>query len=166
MTTEHSQTYRSFLDRKAQLDGASGFEPSWLPEFLFPFQAALVEWAVRQGRAALFADCGLGKTPMQLVWAENVRRRTGRPVLIATPLAVSYQTEIEAQKFGIDAATSRDGRLTAGITITNYERLHLFERAQLGGMSCDGPSARQACAGARPKSAADCLARKPSRWFW
>ena len=60
---------------------------------------------MRKGRAALFADCGLGKTPMQLVWAENVSRQTGKPVLIVTPLArVSYQTEREAAKFGIEAA--------------------------------------------------------------
>ena len=134
-------TYADFLERKTQLDGFDGFEPTWMPDFLFPFQAALVEWAIRKGRAALFADCGLGKTPMQLVWAENIRRETGRPVLIVTPLAVGFQTKAEAAKFGIEADTSRDGSLTAGITITNYERLHLFEPTELGGMVCDESSA-------------------------
>jgi len=134
-------TYADFLDQKIQTDGNAGFDPDWLPDFLFPFQTDLVRWAVLKGRGAIFADCGLGKTPMQLVWAENVRRQTGKPVLIVTPLAVSFQTKHEAEKFGIDADTSRDGRLTAGITITNYERLHLFDPTELGGMVCDESSA-------------------------
>jgi hypothetical protein len=81
----------------------------------------------RKGRAAIFADCGLGKTPMQLVWAENVRRHTGKPVLIVAPLAVTFQHVAEAEKFGIDAAVSRDGSVPSGITVTNYDRLHLFD---------------------------------------
>jgi len=137
VTTE----YAEFLDAKTQLDGATGFDPGWMPDFLFPFQRFLTEWAIRQGRAAIFADCGLGKTPMQLVWAENVRQRTGKPVLIVTPLAVGFQTEGEAHKFGIDAAISRTGKPTGPITITNYERLHLFDRTDFGGMVCDESSA-------------------------
>nr|MBA2439597.1 DEAD/DEAH box helicase family protein [Thermoleophilaceae bacterium] len=116
-----SADYAEFLQRKTQLDGFDGFHPTWMPGFLYGFQASLVDWAIRKGRGALFADCGLGKTPMQLVWAENVRRHTGKPVLIVTPLAVGFQTKAEAAKFGIEADTSRDGSLTAGITITNYE---------------------------------------------
>ena len=141
--------YADFLERRSQLDGADGFEPIWMPAFLFDFQQALTDWAIRKGRAAIFADCGLGKTPMQLVWAENVRRLTGRPVLIVTPLAVSYQTKAEAAKFGIEADTSRDGRITAGITITNYERLHHFDPTVLGGMVCDESSAIKSFDGAR-----------------
>jgi hypothetical protein len=142
-------SYQAFLERKTQLDGMSGFSPVWMPEFLFPFQVSLVEWAVRKGRAAIFADCGLGKTPMQLVWAENVRRKTNKPVLILTPLAVSYQTQTEAAKFGIEAAVSRDGKLTAPIVIANYERLHLFDRHALGGVVCDESSAIKAFDGSR-----------------
>jgi hypothetical protein len=133
--------YAEFLDRKTQLDGFDGFEPLWMPDFLFGFQTSLVDWAIRKGRGAIFADCGLGKTPMQLVWAENVRRHTGKPVLIVTPLAVGFQTHAEADKFGMEAVVSRDGSLPAGITITNYERLHLFDPAALGGMVCDESSA-------------------------
>ena len=80
--------YDGFLSRKAQMGADSGFDPLWVPDFLFPFQRALVEWSIRKGRAALFADCGLGKTPMQLVWADNVARHTGQRVLIVAPLAV------------------------------------------------------------------------------
>src|SRR5262245_62614521 len=105
-----------------------------MPDALFPFQRALVEWATRQGRSAIVADCGLAKTLMQLTWATNVHKHTGGRVLIATPLAVSFQTEREAQRFGIDAAVSRDGTpADAPITITNYERLEKFDPDQFAG---------------------------------
>ena len=84
--------YTEFLAQKAHLADGAGCEPQWCPGFLFDFQRALVEWALRKGRAAIFADCGLGKTPMQLVWAENIVRRENRPILILAPLAVSHQT--------------------------------------------------------------------------
>lgn len=155
--------YATFLVTKTQLDGATGFEPAWLPEFLFPFQRALVEWAVRQGRAAIFADCGLGKTPMQLVWAENVRRKSGRPVLIVTPLAVSFQTVGEAEKFGIEAAISRDGRVAGPITLTNYERLERFDRHAFGGVVCDESSAIKAFDGVRRALVTDFLRKMPYR---
>ena len=136
--------YISFLDQKAQGGSASGFDPLWLPDSLFPFQSALVNWGLRHGRAALFADCGLGKTLMQLVWAENVRRHTGKPVLIAAPLAVTFQVEAEAEKFGIEVATSRNGTVTAGITATNYDRLHLFDPDDFAATVCDESSAIKA----------------------
>jgi hypothetical protein len=140
-STFAGSTYAAFLARKAQLDEPAGFAPTWMPTWLFPFQAALAHWAVEHGRAALFADCGLGKTPMELVWAENVRRHTGRPVLIVAPLAVTFQLELEAHKFEVDAATSRDGSVPAGVTITNYDRLHHFDTHQFGGVVCDESSA-------------------------
>jgi hypothetical protein len=141
-------SYAEFLDRKTQWDGASGFDPVWVPPFLFDFQLALVNWATRKGRAAIFADCGLGKTPMQLVWAENVRQRTNRPVLIVTPLAVAWQTIEEAGKFGIQAAYSRDGSPQSGLTVTNYDRLHLFDRNDYAGLVCDESSAIKSFTGA------------------
>ena len=136
--------YETFLDRKTQLGSGDGFDPLWMPDFLYPFQTELVTWAVRQGRAALFADCGLGKTPMQLVWAQNMVQQTGMPVLIVTPLAVAFQTEGEAHKFGVEAAVSRTGRAVAPITVTNYDRLHLFRSEDFGGMVCDESSAIKA----------------------
>jgi len=83
--------YSEFLDHKAQLGGDHGFSPVKMPGWLFDFQAALVEWALRKGRAAIFADCGLGKTPMELVWADNVVRKTGGKVLLLSPLAVGHE---------------------------------------------------------------------------
>src|SRR5262245_53673432 len=102
--------YDKFLEKKSQICHMDGFKPVWMPDFLFDFQSALVEWCTRKGRAAIFADCGLGKTPMQLVWAENVVRKTNRPVLILTPLAVGHQTVREAEKFGIEAHHCKDGK--------------------------------------------------------
>src|SRR3990172_6393450 len=118
-----------------------GFDPLWIPDFLFPFQRDLTAWAITQGRGAVFADCGLGKTPIQLVWADNVYRYTGKPVLILTPLAVSYQTELEAAKFGIEAAVSRSGQVKTSIVLTNYDRLHRFDAGAFGGGGGDEASA-------------------------
>lgn len=144
-----SDDYASFLDSKSQHGTGVGFEPTWIPDWLYGFQADLTDWAIRQGRGGLFADCGLGKTPMSLVWAENVRRHTGKPVLIPTPLAVTFQIEEEADKFGVDAAISRDGSIPAGVTITNYERLEKFNPDDFGGVYCDESSAIKAFDGKR-----------------
>jgi superfamily II DNA or RNA helicase len=102
---------------------------------LFPFQRDIVKWALRRGRAALFADCGLGKTPMQLSWADQVPGR----VLILAPLAVAQQTVREGQKFGIDLTYARE---TCGsrITITNYEMLDHFDPSDYAGIVLDESS--------------------------
>jgi len=133
-------TYADFLARRAQLANTGGFEPHAMPDHLFGFQQVLVDFAVRQGRAGLFADCGLGKTPMSLAWAENVHRETGKPVLFLTPLAVGQQVVTEAAKFGHEAAQSRSGKVAAAITVTNYEQLGKFEHADFGGVVCDESS--------------------------
>ncbi len=156
--------YAAFLESKTQGGADSGFAPVWMPEFLFDFQADMVDWAVRKGRAAIFADCGLGKTPMGLVWASNVARKTGRPVLFLTPLAVSTQTAREAAKFGIDAAVSRDGNTAHGhIVITNYERLHYFNPAEFAGVVCDESSILKSFAGQRKKEITEFMRKVPYR---
>lgn len=132
--------YAEFIRQKSQSGNDGGFAPTFMPDFLFDFQRSLVEWAVRQGRGAIFADCGLGKTPMQLVWAQNVFKRTDKPVLILTPLAVGPQTVAEAGKFHIEACQSRDGKIKAPIVVTNYQRLHYFDRNKFGGVVCDESS--------------------------
>lgn len=132
--------YAEFIERKSQLGTMAGFDPVWMPDFLFDFQVALVEWSLRKGRSAIFADCGLGKTPMQLAWAENVVRHTNKPVLIITPLAVSAQTVREGEKFGIECLQSRDGKVAPNITVTNYERLHYFNADDFAGVVCDESS--------------------------
>ena len=142
-------TYAEFLERKAQLDGMAGFEPLWLPDFLFGFQRMLADWSIRQGCDALLVDCGLGKGPMALVWAQNVYKHTGKPVLLLTRLGVTGQMETEGAKFGIDAEISRDGRIPAGVTVANYERLEHFDPAKFGGVVCDESSAIKAYDGVR-----------------
>lgn len=140
MIAHTASSYIDFLASKQQVDGDHGFDPSFLPDWLFDYQAALVRWACRKGRAAIFADCGMGKTPMQLVWGENVKARTGKPTLALTPLAVSYQTVGEAERFGIEAVRSSGGKPQAGIVVTNYERLHHFDPDDFGGVICDESS--------------------------
>jgi len=134
--------YEGFLARKRHLGGQFGFEPTFLPDCLFGFQRHLVDWATRQGRGALFTDCGTGKAIMQLVWAENVARKMSKPVLVGTPLAVSHQLVAEGEKFGIKCERSRDGTVPSGarIVVTNYERLHLFKPSDFAGMVCDESS--------------------------
>jgi hypothetical protein len=132
--------YAEFIRQKSQPGHDGGFKPTFMPEFLFDFQRALVEWSVRQGRSAIFADCGLGKTPMQLVWAQNIYKHTGKPVLILTPLAVGAQTIGESRKFHVEACQSRDGKIESPIVVTNYQRLHYFDRNKFGGVVCDESS--------------------------
>lgn len=135
--------YAEFLARKSQLGGEFGLQSPDLPDWLFPFQRSLVEWALRKGRAAIFADCGLGKTPMQLVWADNIVRKTNRPIMLVTPLAVGQQTISEADKFGIEAVRTRDGKHDGKprIYVTNYEQLHKYDAADFAGCVCDESSA-------------------------
>jgi len=132
--------YADFIDRKTQLGSMDGFDPLWMPDFLFGFQEHLVDWALRKGRGGLFEDCGLGKSPQELVWGENVVRKTNKPVLLLTPIAVGAQMLGEAAKFDIEAHRSRDGKVYPGITITNYEKLHLFNPSDFGGVITDESS--------------------------
>lgn len=141
--------YQDFLLSNTQRGADQGFAPVFMPDFLFDFQKHVVEWAVRKGRAAVFADCGLGKTPMGLTWAANVNQKTGKPVLYLTPLAVGAQTAREAEKFGIEASHSRNGSTAGRIIITNYERLHYFNPADFAGVVCDESSILKSFAGAR-----------------
>lgn len=135
-----ANSYQDFIFSKTQIGSMGGFDPLFMPDWLFDFQQALLDWSIRKGRAAIFADCGLGKTPMQLVWAENVVRKTNKPVLILTPLAVSHQTCREAEKFGIECSRSGDGKFSTKIVATNYERLQHFDNSDFGGIVCDESS--------------------------
>jgi len=160
-------SYQDFLERKSQLGSMDGFEPVWLPDFLFDFQRALVEWNIAKGRSATFADCGLGKTPMQLVWAENVVRKTNKRCLIITPLAVGAQTKGEGDRFGVECSRSRDGKLdTSKIVITNYEKLHLFDSNDFVGIACDESSILKNFAGETKKAVTRFMLKLPYRSLW
>ena len=155
--------YSEFVASKAQAESDGGFEPLWMPGFLFDFQSVLVDWSLRKGRAAIFADCGMGKTPMQLVWADNVVRKTNRPVLILTPLAVSGQTLREAQRFGIAAVRADPKAITPGIHVTNYERLHHFTATDFGGVVCDESSILKSFEGSTKEAITDFMRKAPYR---
>lgn len=135
-------SYLDFLSSRAKWYGDDGIDNRELPPFLYPFQADLVSWALAKGRAAIFADCGLGKTAMQLAWADAIVKHTNKPVLLLTPLAVGGQTLREAEKFWIDAERSRDGSTNGPrVYITNYEQLHKFDSSTFAGVVCDESSA-------------------------
>lgn len=131
------KAYQAFIEAKSQSGYNDGFKPLWIPDFLFDFQKSLLEWSIVKGRSATFADCGLGKTALQLAWGENIVRKTNKPGLILAPLSVTTQTADEAAKFGIEAQVSRDGQFTKKIVIANYERLHHFNWRDFEWVVCD-----------------------------
>ena len=130
--------YAEFLESKAVVDLPTGIDkPLAEVPGLFDFQRDIVKWALRRGRAAIFADCGMGKTLMQLAWAEEVPG----DVLIVAPLAVSGQTIGEAHKFGTQVPVySGDGSRMSKITITNYERIERFNPDDYSGIVLDESS--------------------------
>lgn len=135
-------SYDEFVARKRRAEVATGHQPGELNEHLFDFQHAIVSWAVRRGRAAIFADTGLGKTLMQLSWADEVASHTGGAVLILAPLAVSEQTIEQGQTFGIEVRRVPAGGTpdAPGVWITNYERMEAINFTDLHGLVLDESS--------------------------
>lgn len=156
--------YEDFIAQKSQLGGNFGFDPVWMPDKLFPFQVALTTWAIQKGRAAVFADCGLGKTFIQLVWSENVARKTGGRILILTPLAVAFQTVKEGEKIGVGVTHRREGIKPGDrIVVTNYERLHYFNAEDFQGVVCDESSILKNFDGETRKAVTDFMRKRPYR---
>lgn len=160
--------YKTFLAAKQQFGHDGGFEPLWMPDCAFDFQQALCEWSIRKGRSAIFAGCGLGKTLMELVWAQNVLQKTNRSVMIFTPLAVAAQTVREAEKFGIEARQSKDGKHSGqngrpGIVVTNYDRLHYFDSSDFIAAAGDESSAIKAFGGKLRKNVTRFFSKMPYR---
>jgi AAA domain len=143
MSEQSLDDYGAYVLRKLSTVPPTGIAEGFsVPASLFPHQAALTAWALRRGRAAIFADTGLGKSRMQLAWADAVRKHTKRPVLILAPLAVAAQTAAEGLEVGIEVNHCRDQSETAGagIVITNYDRLHRFDPSQYSGVVLDESS--------------------------
>ncbi len=158
--------YEEFLRRKELADEPAGFEPpKRLNGKLFPFQRDIVRWALRRGKAAVFADCGLGKTPVQLEWARIVRRKTGGNVLVLAPLAVSGQTVREADKFGIKDVRYRrsQGEVTGGVTVTNYEMLDRFDPGRFAGVVLDESSILKNYTGVTKRRLVEAFSATPYR---
>ena len=134
--------YNEYITHKLSTAPSTGIVDGFsVPSSLFPHQSALTAWALRRGRAAIFADTGLGKSRMQLAWADAVYRHTKRPVLILAPLAVAAQTVAEGSALGLGIFHCRDGAdVGPGINITNYDRLHRFNPADFGAVVLDESS--------------------------
>ena len=130
--------YEKFIVEKLKSDNTCGFDAGKINPMLFDFQRDIVIWALKLGKSAIFADCGLGKTPIQLEWSHHVNLHTGKPVLILAPLAVSRQTIGEGIKFGIDVKKYKDGG--SGILISNYEQLHNIDLSIFSGIVLDESS--------------------------
>ncbi|MDQ5877795.1 MAG: hypothetical protein QG638_527 [Pseudomonadota bacterium] len=127
--------YLEFLKRKSVIDPDTGLAsvPALNP-MLYPHQSDMVKWALRRGRAALFADCGIGKGPMQMEWAD----KQPHECIIAAPLAVAHQFVREAEKFGIQLSYAKEqSEIKNRITVTNYERLENFHLEQFGAVALD-----------------------------
>lgn len=133
-------SYAEFLDKKRFSIQESGFEAEINKEIdavLFDYQRDIIKWACRRGKAAIFADTGLGKSLMQLTWADQVAKHTGRKVLIVAPLAVSFQFITEADKFGIQAGKVGSDCM---IHVINYEQLHKINANEYAGVALDESS--------------------------
>lgn len=157
-------TYDEFLDNTRHKINKYGL--SILPEIinnqLFDFQKDIVIWAIEKGRGAIFADCGLGKTPIQLEWANLISQSTDKPVLILAPLAVAPQTIREGAKFGIEVHKT-DGEIFPGINITNYEKLHLFNHNDFVAVICDESSILKNFDGVRRQEITQFMKKLPYR---
>lgn len=135
------EEYQGFLRQKQFSVASAGFSVDQVNPMLFQFQSDITKWALKKGKAALFEDCGLGKTPQQLEWAQNVYRQTGKPVIIFAPLAVSRQTQREGEKFNIPVTICRQqADISAGVNIANYEMLKYFDARAFGGLVIDESS--------------------------
>ena len=140
---KNSIDYLDFIAEKQKLIESSGFDidKKTLNPLLYNFQKDIVRWALAKGKSAIFADCGLGKTPMQLEWANQICNHTGGSVLILAPLAVASQTVEEGKKFNISVnICESQADVKDGINITNYEKLSKFEAHTFKGIVLDESS--------------------------
>ena len=137
-------SYSDFLAAKAKKAEQSSLhvEAAELSDSLHEWQARIVSWAITVGRAAIWADTGLGKTRMQVEWAYQIAYRTGRPAIIVAPLAVCAQTVREADRLGIEAVYCRtpSDRHETTIAVTNYERLSDFNPEEFSAVVIDESS--------------------------
>lgn len=156
--------YAEFVATKLKAAPPISSRQAVLPDWdMFPWQRDLADLALHRGRSAIFSDTGTGKTRMELAWAHAVSEATGRPVLILTPLAVSRQMLRELVLLGGDGRYCATGELGPGVNVTNYERLHYFDPAQLGGIALDESSILKALDGKTRKALTDFAKDLPYR---
>ena len=159
--------YEAFIASKRKKLQPMGFKPiGELNPSLFDWQATVVDWAIRRGRAALFEECGLGKTLQQLAWAEQVVRHTNKPVILHCPVGVRHQTKREAEKFGIgvDVVIANDAtEVISGINLVNYEKIHHFDTSVFAGVVLDESSILKNYVGKMKRLLIESYARTPFR---
>lgn len=158
-------TYQDFLDQKRIVASATGIaDPPELHQSLFPFQRDVTRWALRRGRAALFEECGLGKSRQAIEWARVVAAHTELPVLILTPLAVAEQFVREGEAIGVRVTRCREAADVApGVNVTNYERLHKFNPRVFGGVVLDESSILKAKDGKTRAAITEAFSSTPFR---
>lgn len=155
--------YADFIQTKLMMHTDCGFDAPASTQ-LYPFQREIVEWSLRKGRGAIFADCGLGKTPMQLEWAQQIADHTGGDVLILAPLAVSAQTKREGEKFHVEVTVCRtDDDIRPGVNVANYERLHHLSGHEWAAVVLDESSILKAFDGKTRRLLTDWAQRIPFR---
>ena len=158
--------YKDYIKTKELIFNPVGFEiENDINPMLFPFQKDITKWALKKGRACLFEDCGLGKTPQQLEWAKHVSQKENKPVLIVAPLAVAEQTQMEGIKFGIpvNICANQSDVIIEKINITNYEKLHKFDGSSFGGVVLDESSILKNMSGAIRNQIIDMFQTVPYR---
>lgn len=160
---KQQQNYEAFIERKQKNIIQSGFDlnESSLNNAMFDFQKFIVKRALKAGKYAIFADCGLGKTLMQLEWANQVSKHTNKPVLILAPLAVSGQTIKEAEKFGLHCEKIKSDVFGFGVYITNYEQLPNIDCSVFSGIVLDESSILKNYEGATKKLILDSFSKTP-----
>lgn len=158
-------SYHDLIAAKRKMARSAGFEPPALNSSLMPHQAHCVDFAIRQGRDALFLDTGLGKTFCALEWGRAVVEHTNKPVLMLAPLAVGPQHAGEAERWGVDARYVRGDADMAkpGVWITNYEQLKHIDTSQFGGVVLDESSILKSFTGKTTRALIDQFAQTPFR---
>jgi hypothetical protein len=160
--------YVDFIARKRRIVRPMGFDvdPSRLNPNLFEWQRRIVEWALRRGRAAIFADTGLGKTIMELSWAEQVVKRTNLPVILHCPLGVRLQTKRESEKFAIDCdvkVVNEQSEVITGINLVNYDKLDHFDPSSFSGVVLGEASILKNMQGKTKRKLCEAYSRTPYR---
>jgi hypothetical protein len=158
--------YQTFLESKRTQAQTTGIDVALdaIHSMLFPFQRAIVQWALRKGRCAIFADCGLGKTFLQLEWARLIHQHSHGDILILAPLAVASQTVAEGTKLGIAVQICREqSDVRPGLNITNYEMLSHFDASHFAGVVLDESSLLKSYMGKTKRALVDAFAHTPYR---
>lgn len=158
---KQGKDYLEFLENKRKVHVLSGIEIDEieLNDNMFPFQKYITKIALRCGKYAVFADCGLGKTLMQLEFANQVSKKTGKPVLILAPLSVSGQTIREGEKFGISVC--KYNKSDFPIQISNYEQLDNIDASLFSGIILDESSILKNFEGATKQAILDKFKKTP-----